>query len=136
MTNAAIEWRGPFENDEVQRVHKRAFKIETPNPVDAWDRWLDRHSLGWVTARVDDGELIGFLNVVTDGGIHAWLQDVVVDPDQQSQGIGKAMVDLAAEKSGEAGCEWLHVDFDDDVASFYFNQCGFKPTQAGLRYLQ
>ncbi len=116
-------------------MHDRAFRIETPNPTDPWDKWLDRHSLGWVTARTN-GDLIGFLNVVTDGGIHAWLQDVVVEPDQQRRGIGKMMVDLAAEKSSGAGFEWLHVDFDEDVAPFYFDQCGFQSTAAGLRYLR
>jgi len=32
----------------------------------------------------------------------------------------------------EAGCEWLHVDFDDDLRRFYFDACGFSPTDAGL----
>jgi hypothetical protein len=31
-----------------------------------------------------------------------------------------------------AGCEWLHVDFDDHLRSFYFDACGFTPTNAGL----
>ncbi len=31
-----------------------------------------------------------------------------------------------------AGCEWLYVDFDDDLAPFYVKACGFEPTQAGL----
>ena len=34
-----------------------------------------------------------------------------------------------------AGCEWLHVDFDDDLAPFYFDSCGFEPTRAGLIHL-
>lgn len=28
------------------------------------------------------------------------------------------------------------LGFDENVASFYFDQCGFRPTAAGLRYLQ
>ncbi len=31
-----------------------------------------------------------------------------------------------------AGCEWLHVDFDDDLAPFYLQACGFQPTPAGF----
>jgi hypothetical protein len=36
-----------------------------------------------------------------------------------------------------AGCEWLHVDFDDAtrLAGFYFDACGFRPTTAGLIHL-
>jgi len=26
----------------------------------------------------------------------------------------------------------LHVDFDDDLRSFYFDACGFVPTNAGI----
>jgi hypothetical protein len=35
-----------------------------------------------------------------------------------------------------AGCEWLHVDFDDDLRGFYFDACGFVPTNAGLLSLR
>jgi len=38
--------------------------------------------------------------------------------------------------SREAGCEWLHVDFDDDLRSFYVDACGFSPIAAGLIALQ
>lgn len=31
-----------------------------------------------------------------------------------------------------AGCEWLHIDFDDELKNFYFGACGFVPTNAGL----
>jgi len=31
-----------------------------------------------------------------------------------------------------ARCEWLHVDFGEQLRSLYFDSCGFRPTQAGL----
>jgi hypothetical protein len=31
-----------------------------------------------------------------------------------------------------AGCEWLHVDFEDHLCPFHFGSCGFRPTNAGL----
>ena len=31
-----------------------------------------------------------------------------------------------------ARCEWLHTDFEDHLRSFYFDACGFVPTNAGL----
>ncbi|MBA2295790.1 MAG: GNAT family N-acetyltransferase, partial [Actinobacteria bacterium] len=37
-----------------------------------WDR-IRPHSLGWVTARDVGGRPIGFVNVVSDGGDHAFL---------------------------------------------------------------
>jgi hypothetical protein len=41
-------------------------------------------------------------------------------------------VELAVEGARAAGCEWLHVDFEDHLRGFYFDACGFVPTNAGL----
>jgi hypothetical protein len=35
-----------------------------------WDR-IRPYSLGWVTARMPEGPLVGFVNVAWDGGDHA-----------------------------------------------------------------
>ncbi len=59
----------------------------------------------------------------------------MVDPTRQRSGVGKAVVDLAIDEAREAGHEWMHVDFDDDVADFYYRTCGFTPTNGGLCYL-
>ena len=50
----------------------------------------------------------------------------------QRRGIGTRLVALAVEQARAAGCEWMHVDFDDEHRSFYFDACGFTPTNAGL----
>jgi tRNA(Met) C34 N-acetyltransferase TmcA len=50
-------------------------------------------------------------------------------------GLGKRLVELARDGATEAGCEWMHVDFEDDLRSFYFDACGFTPTNAGLIHL-
>jgi hypothetical protein len=34
-----------------------------------------------------------------------------------------------------AGCEYLHVDFEDHLRPYYFGACGFAPTNAGLMSL-
>jgi ribosomal protein S18 acetylase RimI-like enzyme len=99
-----------------------------------WDR-IRPHSLGWVTARAPDGTLVGFVNVAWDGGDHAFLIDTKTHGSYQHRGIGTRVVRLAAEHAKAAGCEWLHVDFDADLASFYFDACGFRPTDAGLIHL-
>ncbi|SHF58145.1 GNAT family N-acetyltransferase [Streptoalloteichus hindustanus] len=101
-----------------------------------WDR-VSRHSLGWVTARlVDtslvDTSLVGFVNVAWDGGAHAFLLDTKVRPDHQHRGIGTELVRHAANAAREAGCTWLHVDFEEHLRDFYFGSCGFRPTEAGL----
>ncbi|EFE64883.1 kasugamycin acetyltransferase [Streptomyces viridosporus ATCC 14672] len=59
-----------------------------------------------------------------------WMR-TVARPFSRS-GIGAELIAEAARQAREAGCEWLHVDFEDDLRSLYFDACGFKPTTAGL----
>jgi GNAT superfamily N-acetyltransferase len=99
-----------------------------------WDR-IRPHSFGWVAARVGDGTLVGFVNVVWDGGDHAFLIDTKTHGVYQRRGIGTSLVRVAVQHAKAAGCEWLHVDFEPGLAPFYFDACGFRPTEAGLIHL-
>jgi GNAT superfamily N-acetyltransferase len=129
-----LEWRGAFDNTELNRLHAEAF--EHPVFDDDWAGQVGRHSLGWVCARDDAGDLVGFVNVAWDGGVHAFVLDTIVSPAAGRRGIGTALVKRAEEKAREAGCDWLHVDFDDHLRAFYFDACGFEPTNAGLIQLR
>ncbi len=129
-----ITWRGSATDTEIEALHGAAFGHGGTDEV-PWNARLERHSLGWVVARLE-GRLIGFCNVVTDGGDHAWLQDVIVEPGQQGRGVGRDVVTLATAQSAAAGCEWLHVDFDDDLRGFYVEVCGFESSGAGLKQLR
>ncbi|MEI8238054.1 MAG: GNAT family N-acetyltransferase [Actinomycetota bacterium] len=130
-------WRGDFDDLEINTLHAAAFGTRMFSPTEwPWRALVEDHSLGWVTARTDDGTLVGFVNVVWDGLVHAWLQDTMVLPSLHRQGIGERVVAVAVDHARRAGCEWLHVDFDDDLRAFYFDRCGFSPTTAGLIALQ
>ena len=129
---AAYEWRGTFVNEEVATLHAEAFATRA-YPSEEWD-WrtlVTRHSLGWGTAR-EEGDLIGFVNVLWDGLVHAWIQDTMVAAQARRQRIGAQLVAVARRGAAAAGCEWLHVDFPDDLVDFYVRACGFTPTNAGL----
>ena len=127
-----VAWRGVFDNSELNTLHARAFGHRVFDGTDwDWKSLLDRHSLGWVTARRDE-RLVGFVNVLWDGLVHAWIQDVMVEDDSRRMGVGTQMVATAGREAGRTGCEWLHVDFDDEHRPFYIDACGFTPTQGGL----
>ena len=123
------EWRGAFENRPLNVLHAEGFDHPVLD-VD-WVAQVTRHSLGWVCAR-SGGDLVGFVNVAWDGDCHAFILDTLVSRDHQRAGIGAQLVATAAAAAREAGCEWLHVDFEDHLTDFYFKACGFRPTNAGL----
>lgn len=79
-----------------------------------------------------DGErLVGFVNVATDGGVHAFVLDTSVHPDMRRRGIATDLVRLATRTARERGAHWLHVDYEPHLEGFY-RGCGFRPTLAGL----
>lgn len=126
------KWRGEFANDEMHRLHAEAFetRVYTEKEWD-WRRQVVEHSLGWVTAR-NGGDLVGFVNVPWDGLVHAWIQDTMVARSTRGHGVGTALVSHAADAARKAGCEYLHVDFDEHLEPFYWEACGFTPTSAGI----
>ncbi|WP_407562932.1 GNAT family N-acetyltransferase [Streptomyces sp. 184] len=123
------EWRGAFDNADVNALHAEGF--DHPVLDIDWRAQLGRHSLGWVCAR-DGGVLAGFVNVAWDGGVHAFVLDTVVAAARRREGVGVALVAEAVAGARAAGCEWLHVDFDEELRPFYFDGCGFTATPAGL----
>jgi GNAT superfamily N-acetyltransferase len=125
-------WRGGFASQEANRLHAEAFATRVFDDSEwDWERLVRAHSLGWVTAR-SGSDLVGFVNVVWDGLVHAWIQDVMVAAAARHRGVGKDLVAAAAQGARDAGCEWLHVDFEDHLRPFYLGACGFTPTGAGL----
>jgi GNAT superfamily N-acetyltransferase len=122
-------WRGPFENVELNVLHAEGFGGRVCD--DDWLGRVERWSLGWVMARDDQG-LAGFVNLAWDGGIHAFILDTLVAARVRRHGIGQRLVAVATDEARRAGCEWLHVDFDDELSPFYLDACGFVPTPAGL----
>ena len=91
-------------------------------------------SLVHVCAYAED-DLIGFVNVATDGDVHAFLLDTCVHPEFQRQGVATRLVRTATAEATGRGAKWLHVDFEPHLEAFY-RGCGFRPTAAGLMQLR
>lgn len=117
----------------LSALHHLAFDSGSTSLI-PWSSRLKRHSIAWVTAE-DESGLVGFVNVVGDGGAHAIILDAVVLPARQGEGIGGQLIETAAAEARSRGCQWLHVDFEPDLAGFYLQRCGFQPTPAGLMRL-
>lgn len=100
-------WQGPSPNWKISLLHLGAY---------------------------EGGRLVGYVNVATDGGGHAFLLDPTVHKDALRRGLGSLLVRRAAELSRERGARWLHVDYEPHLEGFY-KACGFAPTLAGLMRL-
>ena len=128
MANVAIG--EPLDEGELQALFAASWPGYVPQPFAP----VLARSLTWVSAR-DGGVLVGFVNVATDGGRHAFLLDPTVHPRMRRRGIGTSLVDAAAQRAYEAGATWLHVDYEPSLAPFYA-RCGFTPSSAGVRKLR
>jgi len=121
-------WRGTLNDDELYDL----VVSHGGKPERGWWNRIRPQSLGWVTARTGQGTLVGFVNVAWDGSGHAFLIDTKTRDSFQRSGIGTRLVRLAAKHAKASGCQWLHVDFEPHLRTFYFDACGFRSTDAGL----
>jgi GNAT superfamily N-acetyltransferase len=97
------EWRGEFANDEVNALHAEAFETRVFDETEwNWRELTAAHSLGWVVAR-DGDALVGFVNVLWDGLVHAWIQDTMVAAAGRGRGVGTRLVITATEHARSAG---------------------------------
>lgn len=124
-------WRDPITDTEMVDL----VRSHGGNAVVGWWSTIEPHSLGWVSARDREGALVGFVNVAWDGGDHAFLIDTKTRGSHQHRGIGTGLVLVATDHARRSGCAWLHVDFEPQLRTFYFDACGFRPTEAGLIHL-
>jgi GNAT superfamily N-acetyltransferase len=113
-------------NEELNALFANAWEKHT-----TWDFLpVLAHSLLFVCA-YHETRLVGFVNVAWDGAQHAFILDTTVDRNFRRRGIGVQLVKRAAEAAKQRGVEWMHVDYEPHLESFY-EQCGFRNTPAGL----
>lgn len=124
-----LAWREEIDDAELSALHAAAFDHEVE--LEPWSERLERHSLGWLTVRCD-GELVGFSNIVSDGGRHAFLVDIAVHPDRQGTGVGRELVHRAIAECRESSAKYLHVDFEIDLGPFTMTDGLFRRTTAGI----
>jgi lincosamide nucleotidyltransferase A/C/D/E len=92
-------------------------------------------SLLWVCAY--EGErLVGFCHLAWDGGVHAFLLDPTVREGYRRRGIGTVLVrEALAAAAAHPGIEWVHVDASAALMERFYGPAGFRPTPAGLVWL-
>jgi GNAT superfamily N-acetyltransferase len=124
----------PGEEEAIVPLYEWLFAPPGSRPA-AWDerraavalrQAIDSHDACVLIAE-DDGTLIGFCTGYQDihsvrFGYRAWVEDLAVDPERRSQGIGKALLDAAKAWARERGATHLELDSAEarpDAHRFY-----------------
>lgn len=116
----------PLSNAQMNNLFSSAW----PNHRERDFSQLLAHSLAYVAA-FSGTQLVGFVNIAWDGGVHGFILDTTVHAGFQRQGIGQRLLKEAEKVGKQHDLEWLHVDFTPEYESFY-RGAGFRPTLAGL----
>lgn len=77
------------------------------------------HSLLLFSARDEEGKLIGFLRAVGDGYSIVYIQDIIVLPEYQRQGIGTQLLRQTLEYFNEVYQIILTTDSELKTIAFY-----------------
>ena len=77
------------------------------------------HSLFLISARDEEGNLIGFLRAVGDGYSIIYIQDIIVLPEYQRQGIGTQLLRQTLEHFKEVYQMILTTDSELKTIAFY-----------------
>ena len=91
-------------------------------------------------ARGDDGTVLGSLTLVLfriPTGLRAWIEDVVVDADARSRGVGEALNRYAIDVAVEHGARTVDLTSrpSREAANRLYRRLGFEPRETNvLRY--
>jgi GNAT superfamily N-acetyltransferase len=122
----------------IQRnANLKGQQIEDLRVAVGWDRmdgYYDRilaRAYTHFSVHADDGRLVAFVNVISDGIADAFLVDLMVHPDYQGKGIGQALAIKVINDLRGDGIRAIEVIFEPHLESFY-RACGFHIMQSGI----
>lgn len=78
-----------------------------------------------VAVRRDDGSIVGYGRLVSDGGLHAWIHDVIVVPELQGRGIGRLIMEQLIDRARSDGIPYLGLFAARGKREFY-EKFGFR----------
>ncbi|MGE0056658.1 MAG: GNAT family N-acetyltransferase [Dehalococcoidia bacterium] len=128
MSELRYEVHGAIDRVALQQLFDASWEGSGPQYGSEFD-----YLLSWVCA-YEGAALVGFVSVAWNGGGHAFLLDTTVHPDHRRRGVGVELVRLATDAARDAGCEWLHVDYEAVLGRFY-QECGFTESAAAVMRL-
>lgn len=119
-----IEYKefGSERIDEVYRIYEESGWSEYLKDRDRLVRAFD-HSQ-FILGAFDEDRLVGFVRCVGDSEFILYVQDLVVRPLYQRQGIGRELMRRASEKYPDARQFLLITDEGDEVSNAFYQSIG------------
>ena len=84
----------------------------------------------------DEDRLIGYTAVVSNGVTDAYIQDLMVHPDYQRQGIGRQLMQRTLERLRNEGIYMVSVIYGDAELQKYNEEFGFTTMLCGQMELR
>lgn len=85
----------------------------------------------WAGVRNENNKLIAFGYVCGMGLEHGYMEDIIVHPEYQKQGIGVKLVKELLRESERFGLGIVTVTYEKHHNNFY-KTCGFTPSSGGV----
>lgn len=137
----------PSDRDEVLRL-VNGLLVElggSPRPADAVEPVIDELAGGGTAGFIVIAEVDGaaravctasFVQALRTVGRYAIFQEMYVEPDWRSSGIGKAVIDFALEHAVACGCQVVELGTpcNGDRQIEFYERAGFVNIGARLRW--
>ncbi|MBQ8202352.1 MAG: GNAT family N-acetyltransferase [Clostridia bacterium] len=84
-----------------------------------------------------DGErLVGYAEIISNGVTDAYIQDVMVHPDYQRQGIGTQLMERILARLTADGVYMVSVIYGEDALRPFYELFGFSTMLCGQREMR
>ncbi|MGE7916078.1 GNAT family N-acetyltransferase [Lysinibacillus xylanilyticus] len=125
--NYKVKINIPISNNEVPKLRELV----------GWDRrekdypTLFKRCNFWAGVRNESNKLIAFGYVCGMVLEHGYMEDIIVHPKYQGQGIGVELVKELLRESERFGLGIVTVSFEENKTNFY-KKCGFRTGAGGV----
>lgn len=106
-----------YQEDEIQTLYAAVGWTAYTEDLPALERGFQNSLL--VLAAYEDGELIGLIRAVGDGATVVFVQDLLVAPQKQRQGVGTALLKAVLNRYSNVRQLLLTTDNTPKTIAFY-----------------
>ena len=81
----------------------------------------------WAERRVIGVAVLAYRLNISAGGPFASVEDLYVRPESRRRGIGRALLEAAAERCKMRGISYIEAQVEDDEAAAFYSAMGYEP---------